>query len=111
MKRSSFLTAILLLSFLALFSGQLAAQGARRNGEVTKIDAGAKSFMLKTARGETNVVTTEATVIKEGEKTLKFADLKVGDHVSVAGERKGNDVEAKEVLKGGAPEAGHEHPM
>jgi hypothetical protein len=76
-----------------------AAQEAIRTGEITKISADTHSFTIKTARGETNIVTTDATVVKDGDKTLKLADLKVGDNVRVTGVRKGADVEAKEVAK------------
>ena len=106
MKRS-FLISSLSLVLLAAFAVHGFGQSAKRTGEISKLDAAAKSFMIKTARGETNVTTTDATAFKEGSKTLKFADLKVGDHVVVDGERKGDNVEAKEVVR----EAGHEHPM
>jgi hypothetical protein len=75
------------------------AQDAVRTGEITKIDAESKSFTVKTARGETEILTTAQTVIKDGDKTLKFEDLKVGDSVKVSGVRKDAQVEAKEVVK------------
>ena len=97
MKKHAFYLTLTLLVTLVL--APLYAQEAKRTGEITKIDAAAKSFMVKTARGESNVMTTDATVYKEGDKMIKMADLKVGDHVTVTGERKGNDVEAKEVVR------------
>jgi hypothetical protein len=85
-----------------VLSGALAplnAQDAVRTGEITKITAETKSLTVKTARGETNVLTTEKTVVKDGDKTIAFADLKVGDSVKITGVRKDADVEAKEILK------------
>jgi hypothetical protein len=94
---------LLLVVALALVVGSTAApalaQDAVRTGEIVKIAADTRSFVVKTARGETNVLTTADTVIKEGEKTLTFADLKVGDAVRVSGIRKASDVEAKEIVR------------
>ena len=108
LKRISIFMGFLPIMLLAVFAVQGLGQPAKRSGEITKLDAAAKSFMVKTSRGETSVLTTDGTVIKDKDKTLKFADLKVGDHVSIDGERKGNDVEAKEIVveAGGAQ---HQH--
>jgi hypothetical protein len=76
-----------------------AAQDAVRNGDIIRIDAKTTSFTVKTARGETNIVTNEKTVIKDGDKDIKFADLKVGDTVKVTGIRTAESVEAREVLR------------
>lgn len=97
MKKHAFYLTLTLLVTLVL--APLYAQDAKRTGEITKIDAAAKSFMVKTARGESNVTTTATTVYQDGDKTIKMADLKVGDHVVVSGERKGSDLEAKEVVR------------
>jgi hypothetical protein len=92
---------LLAVTFLTVlcFASALMAQDAVRTGEITKITAASKSLMVKTARGETEVLTTDQTVIKDGDKTLKFDDLKVGDSVKVTGVRKDAQVEAKEILK------------
>jgi hypothetical protein len=90
---------VVLFAFLLVSSATVLAQSAIRNGEILKIDITARSFVIKTARGETKVVTTEKTVVKDGEKTVTFEDLKVGDSVRVIGVRKDEDVEASEVLK------------
>ena len=90
---------VTVLCLVAVFSIQALAQEAVRTGEISQIAADTKSFTVKTARGETNIVTTDSTVIKDGDKTLAFADLKVGDSVKVTGVRKGSDVEAKEIAK------------
>jgi hypothetical protein len=97
---------IVLFAFLLAGSTSALAQSAIRNGEIVKIDATAKSFVIKTARGETNVVTTEKTVVKDGDKTVTFEDLEVGDSVRVIGVRKDEDVEASEVLKQPKPAPG-----
>src|SRR5262245_39527599 len=92
---------LLLVVAVALIVGAVPAparaQDAVRTGEIVKIAADAKSLVVKTARGETNVLITAETVVKEGEKTLKVADLKVGDAIKVTGVRKEADVEAKEI--------------
>lgn len=99
MRRS--LSAMLVLSCLlvAAWSAPALAQSAVRTGEIVTIDVAAKSFVVKTARGETNVMTTDKTVVKEGDKTLTFEDLKVGDSVRITGVRKDEDVEAEEVMR------------
>lgn len=101
MKKRSVQIAFLVASLLSLgaYLAQAYAQAARRTGEITKIDSERKSFVVKTARGEWNILTTDNTVFKEGDKEIKFEDLKVGDSVRVTGERKGNDVEASEVIR------------
>lgn len=101
MKKRSVQIAFLVASLLWLgaYLAQAYAQAARRTGEITKIDSERKSFVVKTARGEWNILTTDKTVFKEGDKEIKFEDLKVGDSVRVTGERKGNDVEASEVIR------------
>jgi hypothetical protein len=92
---------LLALTFLTVlcFAAVATAQDAVRTGEITKITAESKAFTVKTARGETEIVTTDQTVIKDGDKTLKFEDLKVGDSVKITGVRKEAQVEAKEILK------------
>ena len=73
-------------------------QQAQRTGEITQIDAENQSFVLRTARGETNILTTESTVFKKGDEEITFEDLKVGDPLQVIGVRKeGAKVEAREV--------------
>lgn len=96
--------AIVLLSVLVLTLSvpPVSAQDAVRTGEIVKLDAAAKSFVVKTARGETQIETTATTVVKDGDKTITFADLKVGDHVKITGIRKASSVEAKEVVKNAA---------
>ncbi len=84
-----------LLGPLAL--NQAYAQQAQRTGEITKIDSENKSFVVRTSRGETNILTTENTVFKKGEEEIGFNDLKVGDDLRILGVRKGANVKAREV--------------
>ncbi len=87
---------VLLLGTLIL--DQTYGQRAQRTGEITQIDIESQSFVVKTARGETNILTTESTVFKKGDEEIRFEDLKVGDPLQVIGVRKeGANVEAREV--------------
>jgi hypothetical protein len=67
------------------------------NGEIstriTSIDSGNKSFQA----GNWTIKTTDSTVIRHGSKTVRFGDLKVGDHVQVRGTRDGSTVTASEI--------------
>jgi hypothetical protein len=62
-------------------------------GFVTSINAGARSFQ---AAGQTVMVPLNA-VIRHGNRSLSFSDLKVGDHVQVKGSRVNGTVTATEV--------------
>ena len=62
-------------------------------GRITAIDATAKTFQVS---GMT-VKVTAATTIRNGNKTVAFADLKVGDHVEVKGTRDGTTLTASEI--------------
>ena len=50
---------VLTVFIVALGTAHALAQEAVRNGEITAIAADTQSFTVKTARGETNVVTTD----------------------------------------------------
>lgn len=81
-----------------LMPDQAYGQRAQRTGEIARIDSENQSFVVKTARGETNVLTTENTVFKKGNEEIRFEDLKVGDPLQVIGiRREGRNVEAQEV--------------
>jgi len=73
------------------------AQRAQRTGKIIQIDAEHRSFVVKTARGETRIRTTEETVYMRGDKKLTFEDLKVDDSVQVIGTREPDHVVAREV--------------
>ena len=73
------------------------AQRAQRTGEIIQIDAENRSFVVKTARGETQIRTSEETVYLRGDAKLTFEDLKVGDSLQVIGTREPDHVVAGEV--------------
>ena len=62
-------------------------------GRISSIDAGAKSFQIP---GIT-VKTTATTTIRHGNRTVAFADLKVGDHVQAKGTKDGTTLTATEI--------------
>jgi hypothetical protein len=62
-------------------------------GRISSIDATAKSFQIP---GLT-VKTTATTVIRHGNRTMVFADLKVGDHIEARGTKDGTTLTATEV--------------
>ncbi len=98
MKKQSILFLSLMVPLLGtLMFNQAHGQRAQRTGEITKIDAENKSFMVRTARGETNILTTENTVFKKGDEEIAFEDLTVGASLLVIGVRRGANVEAQQV--------------
>ncbi len=99
MKKQTIHLVLLLVPLLGvLMLNQAYGQRAQRTGEITRIDAESQSFVVKTARGETNILTTESTVFKKGDEQIGFKDLKLGDPLQVIGVRKeGANVEAQEV--------------
>jgi hypothetical protein len=62
-------------------------------GRITAIDATAKTFQVS---GMT-VKVAATTTIRHGNKTVAFADLKVGDHVEVKGTKEGTTLTASEI--------------
>ena len=99
MKKKTIPLVLLMVPLLGtLILDQAYGQRAQRTGEITQIDSENQSFVVKTARGETNILTTEDTVFKKGDREISFEDLKVGDPLQVIGVRKeGANVEAREV--------------
>ena len=98
MKKRTIHLVLLLVPLLGvLMLNQAYGQRAQRTGEITRIDSEKQSFVVKTARGETNILTTESTVFKRGDEEIRFEDLKVGDPLQVIGVRKGANVEARDV--------------
>jgi len=62
-------------------------------GRISSIDATAKSFQIP---GMT-IKTTAATLIRHGNRTFQFTDLKVGDHIQAKGTREGTTLTATEI--------------
>ena len=98
MKKRSILILSLMVPLLGtLLFNQAYGQRAQRTGEIIIIDAEKKSFVVRTARGRTNILTTENTVFKNGDEEIGFEDLAVGASLLVIGVRSGADVEAQTV--------------
>ena len=67
-------------------------------GNIASIDAGAQSFKVSSM----TVKVPASAVIRHGNKTLRFSDLKVGDHVQVKGSQTGSTISATEIkVEGG----------
>ncbi|HEY3157774.1 MAG TPA: DUF5666 domain-containing protein [Vicinamibacterales bacterium] len=62
-------------------------------GRISSIDSTAKSFQIP---GMT-IKTTSSTVIRHGNRTFQFSDLKVGDHVEAKGTLDGTTLTATEI--------------
>ena len=98
MKKRSILFLSLMVPLLGtLLFNQAYGQRAQRTGEIIIIDAEKKSFVVRTARGRTNILTTENTVFKKGDEEIGFEDLTVGASLLVIGVRSDADVEAQTV--------------
>ncbi len=99
MKKRTISLVLLLVPLLGILTlVQAYGQQAQRTGKITQIDSENQSFVVKTARGETNILTTESTVFKKGDEQIRFEDLKLGDPLRVIGVRtEGANVEAREV--------------
>ena len=62
-------------------------------GRISSIDTTAKSFQIP---GMT-IKTTSSTIIRHGNRTFQFSDLKVGDHIQAKGTRDGTTLTATEI--------------
>ena len=67
--------------------------GVLVNGRVDSLDASARTLRVDGSL----VVVQPSTVIRHGNRTFSFADLRVGDHVIVKGSRNGATVTATEI--------------
>src|SRR6185436_5465019 len=67
--------------------------GNEVNGRIDAIDAGARTLRVN---GMTVMVPASA-VIRHGNRTFAFADLRLGDHIQVKGSRNGSTVTASEI--------------
>lgn len=68
---------------------------AKGAGEVTAVDAAAKTITVKTKKGEVVISITDESVIKVGKETKSLADVKVGDKVKVTVAKKKKAAEPK----------------
>ena len=67
--------------------------GVDVNGRIDSINAAARTLRVE---GST-VMVQPSTVIRHGNRTFSFADLRIGDHVIVKGSRNGTNVTATEI--------------
>ncbi len=71
-------------------------------GEVTAVDAAAKTVTLKAKKGEVTVSVEDKTSIKEGKEKKTLADLKAGDKVTVKYTEADGKMTAKSIMKAAA---------
>jgi len=69
------------------------SNGVLVNGPITGLNTGARSLQV----GSQTVMVPTTAVIRHGNRTLQFTDLKMGDHIQVKGTRVGSTVTANEV--------------
>jgi hypothetical protein len=74
------------------------------NGEIMKVDAMAKTVMMKGKKGEMIFVSDDMTKITMGGKAMPLADLKEGMHASVS-YKKEADKNMAATIKLAAPKA------
>jgi Cu/Ag efflux protein CusF len=76
--------AVALIFVLAFTAASFAAAKVHSvTGEVTAVDAAAKTITLKAKKGEVVISVVEKTSIKEGKEKKSLADVKAGDKVTV----------------------------
>ena len=63
------------------------------NGRITGLNTGARSLEV----GSQTVLVPTTAIIRHGNRTLLFTDLRMGDHIQVKGTRAGSTVTATEV--------------
>jgi Cu/Ag efflux protein CusF len=71
-------------------------------GEVTAVDAAAKTVTLKAKKGEVVISVGEKTSIKEGKEKKSLADVKAGDKVTVRYTEADGKMTAKSIAIKGA---------
>jgi Cu/Ag efflux protein CusF len=71
-------------------------------GEVTAVDATAKTVTLKAKKGEVVISVEEKTSIKEGKEKKSLADVKAGDKVTVRYTEADGKMTAKSIAIKGA---------
>jgi hypothetical protein len=67
--------------------------GVDVNGRIDSINNAARTVSVN----GTTVLVTSSTVIRHGNQTFAFSDLRVGDHIQVKGARNGSMVTASEI--------------
>jgi hypothetical protein len=68
-------------------------RGVEVNGRIDSIDAGARTLRV----GSQSVLVPPSTIIRHGNRTFAFADLRAGDHIQAKGTRDGSTLVASEI--------------
>jgi hypothetical protein len=68
-------------------------RGVEANGRIDSIDAGARTLRV----GSQTVLVPPSAIVRHGNRTFAFADLRVGDHIQAKGTRDGATLVASEI--------------
>jgi hypothetical protein len=68
-------------------------RGVEVNGRIDSINAGARTLLV----GGQSVMVPPSTIIRHGNQTFTFADLRAGDHIQAKGTRDGATLVASEI--------------
>ena len=68
-------------------------RGVEVNGRIDSINAGARTLLV----GGQSVMVPPSTIIRHGNQTFTFADLRAGDHIQAKGTRDGSTLVASEI--------------
>ena len=68
-------------------------KGVEANGRIDSIDAGARTLRV----GSQTVLVPASAIIRHGNRTFAFGDLRVGDHIQAKGTRDGSTLVASEI--------------
>jgi Cu/Ag efflux protein CusF len=94
---------VALIFVLAFTAASFAAAKVHSvTGEVTAVDAAAKTVTLKAKKGEVVIAVVEKTSIKEGKEKKSLADVKAGDKVTVKYTEADGKMTAKSIAIKGA---------
>jgi Cu/Ag efflux protein CusF len=114
MKKTIAIVAALIFVLAFTAASFAAAKVHQVTGEVTAVDAAAKTVTLKHKKGEVVISVEEKTTIKEGKEKKSLADVKAGDKVTVHYTEADGKMTAKSIaIKGAAKkhEMKHEKKM
>jgi hypothetical protein len=68
-------------------------RGVEVNGRIDSINAGARTLLV----GSQSILVPPSTIIRHGNRTFAFADLRAGDHIQAKGTRDGSTLVASEI--------------
>jgi hypothetical protein len=68
-------------------------RGVEVNGRIDSINAGARTLLV----GSQSVLVPPSAIIRHGNQTFVFADLRAGDHIQAKGSRDGSTLVASEI--------------